>query len=285
GYFSSSREGGKGGDDIWSFVLPPLSFNLDGFVTDAADGKPVANAIVYVKGSDGTNFPLKTDQKGHYNTKLVPEASYEVKCETDANTKNSQGLNYLTNSDLGKFTTVGLEESKNFRKDFQLTVATSEIHFPEVLFDLNKWDLRPESKDSLNYLYKVLVDNPTIVIELSAHTDSRDATVYNDTLSNNRARSCYFYLVNEKKIKPARIKPKGYGERKLLITDAEINKAKSKEEKEALHQKNRRTVFKVLSWDYIDPDAPSKPPIVHPKVTGEENSEELPDTNPDDHDK
>ncbi|MBK7669546.1 MAG: PD40 domain-containing protein [Sphingobacteriaceae bacterium] len=28
GYFSSNREGGKGSDDIWSFYLPPLVFNL-----------------------------------------------------------------------------------------------------------------------------------------------------------------------------------------------------------------------------------------------------------------
>ena len=285
GYFSSNREGGKGGDDIWSFILPPLLFDLEGFVTDAADGKPVANAIITITGTDGTNFPVKTDQKGHYSTKLAPETSYEVKCETDKDTKNAAGLNYLTNEDKGKLTTVGELASKHYKKDFQLTVATQEIHFPEVLFDLNKWDLRPESKDSLDYLYKVLVANPTIVIELSAHTDSRDGTAYNDTLSNNRARSCWYYLVNEKKINAARIKAKGYGERKLLVTDAEISKVKTKEEKEALHQKNRRTVFKVLSWDYVDPNAPAKPPIVRPKVTGEENSEELPDSEIKDDDK
>lgn len=278
GYFTSDREGGKGGDDVWSFVLPPLVFDLEGFVTDASDGKPVANAIVTITGTDGTNFPVKTDDKGHYTTKLAPETNYEVRCETDKNTKSASGMNYLTNEDKGKFTTVGEMASKHYRKDFQLTPATAEIRFPEVLYDLAKWDLRPESKDSLEFLYKTLIANPTIIIELSAHTDSRGSTKSNDTLSSRRARSCYNYLVIEKKIPAARIQPKGWGERKLKVTDAQIAKVKTKEEKEALHQKNRRTVFRVISWDYIDPNAPAKPPIVHPKVSGEENSEDIPDS-------
>lgn len=280
GYFSSNRDGGKGSDDIYSFVLPPLVFDLEGFVTDAQDSKPVMNALVTITGTDGSNFPVKTDDKGHYSTKLAVETNYEVVCETDKNTKSASGLNYLANEDKGKFTTVGEMASKKYRKDFQLTPATVEIHFPEVQYDLAKWELRPESKDSLEYLYKLLIANPTIVIELSSHTDSRGTPVSNDTLSTRRARSCYTYLVIDKKIPAARIIPKGWGERKLKMTDALIAKAKAKEEKEALHQKNRRTVFKVINWDYLDPNAPAKPPVVRPKISGEENSEEMPDSTP-----
>jgi len=45
--------------------------------------------------------------------------------------------------------------------------------------------------------------------------------------------------------------PKGYGESKLRISDAQIAKMSTQEEKEAAHQKNRRTEFTVLSFDYI----------------------------------
>jgi len=45
--------------------------------------------------------------------------------------------------------------------------------------------------------------------------------------------------------------PKGYGESQLRITDAEIAKMKTKEEQEAAHQMNRRTEFRVLSFDYV----------------------------------
>ena len=55
----------------------------------------------------------------------------------------------------------------------------------------------------------------------------------------------------EKGIDPARMVPVGYGERRLKISDADINKLPTKDEKEAAHAKNRRTVFSVLSFDYI----------------------------------
>jgi peptidoglycan-associated lipoprotein len=95
-----------------------------------------------------------------------------------------------------------------------------------------------------------LVDNPTIIIELQAHTDSRGGAGYNKDLSQRRAQSCVDYL-ESKGIPSERMVPKGYGESKLRISDAQIAKMSTQEEKEAAHQKNRRTEFTVLSFDYI----------------------------------
>jgi hypothetical protein len=82
--------------------------------------------------------------------------------------------------------------------------------------------------------------------------------------------------VNEKHIPAARIVPKGYGELKLLIKDDVIAKAKTKEEKEALHAKNRRTVFKILNWDYQDPNAPkTERPQYKKQVIGEEDADKI----------
>jgi outer membrane protein OmpA-like peptidoglycan-associated protein len=89
--------------------------------------------------------------------------------------------------------------------------------------------------------------NPTITIELSAHTDSRGTTKSNDELSQKRAQSCVDYLIS-KGIPKERITAKGWGERKLKVTDAQITKEKTKEGKDALHAINRRVVFKILSW-------------------------------------
>lgn len=44
-----------------------------------------------------------------------------------------------------------------------------------------------------------------------------------------------------------RLVSKGYGESRLVTTDAEIAKLKFEDEKEAAHQENRRTEFKILS--------------------------------------
>ena len=277
GYFTSNREGGKGSDDIYSFVLPPLNFNLTGTVVSDENNEPIVNALIHLKGANGDMFEFNTTADGKYNFKLKENTSYEVTVGTGKSTASrSYTLGFLANKDMGKLTTVDENESKDFVKDFALTAVKAEIRFPAVQYDLGKASLRPESKDSLNFLYQTLVDNPTIIIELQAHTDSRGNDKANQKLSEERAQSCVDYLVNEKKIPIARLMVKGWGEKKLLIKDAVIAKAKTKEEKEALHQKNRRTVFRIVSWDYVDPNAPkSDKPIYKPQVKGDENSEEV----------
>lgn len=279
GYFTSNREGGKGSDDIYSFNLPPLNFNLSGTVVSIENNEPVQNAMIHLKGSNGDMFEQKTAADGKYTFKLKENTSYEVTVATDKQTVSQTfKLGFLANKDLGKLTSVGENESKDFVKDFALTPVKAEIRFPAVLYELGKADLKPESKDSLNFLYQTLIDNPSIVIELQAHTDSRGNNAKNQILSDARAKSCVDYLNIEKKIPLERLKSKGWGETKLLVKDDVINKAKTKEEKEALHQKNRRTVFRIVNWDYVDPNAPkSDKPIYKPTVKGEENSDAIED--------
>jgi hypothetical protein len=43
----------------------------------------------------------------------------------------------------------------------------------------------------------------------------------------------------------------GKGEDQLLISDAEIAKLKTEAEKDAAHQANRRTVFRILRFDFV----------------------------------
>ena len=151
----------------------------------------------------------------------------------------------------GKESTMGVDESTTYVHDFALqSIKAEEIRFPDVLYDYDKATLKPEAKDSLDFLWQTLSDNATIVIELSSHTDSRGSDSYNEKLSQARAESCVRYLI-EKGIPGDRMEAKGYGETKLLIDDNTINKLKSETEKEAAHQKNRRTVFKVLRTDYV----------------------------------
>lgn len=279
GFLTSNREGTKGSDDIWSFYMPPLLFKLEGVVTDCKYGPSVfvQDATVRVVGSDGSAQEVNTDAMGKYKFDLLQEVSYVVTVFSDKG-KSSKATNYLNlaDKDKGKLTTIGLVESKNFTLDFCLTPAESEIRFPAVLYDLNKSNLRPESKDSLNFLYQTLIDNPTIIVEIASHTDARASNTYNVKLSQARAQACVDYLINEKKIPAARISAKGYGEERPLrmqdgkvLTEKYINEQKTTQEQEALHQLNRRTVFSVKSWDYVDPNAPKDQnprKIVRPKV-------------------
>jgi peptidoglycan-associated lipoprotein len=248
GYLTSNRPGGKGQDDIWRFMMPNLVFALQGTVYDKLTGQPLPDAKVEVVGTDGSSFSAMADGNGGFNFAEKGKDRYIQ--ENTSYTIRASKENYLVVND--QITTVGLAESTTFAKEYYLQPASKDvvIKLPEVQYDLGSALLRPEGKDSLETLYQTMVENPTIIIELSAHTDSRDTDKRNMVLSQNRAQSCVNYLVS-KGIDPVRMVAKGYGETMLRISDAEIAKMATKEEKEAAHQKNRRTEFRVLSFDYV----------------------------------
>jgi len=246
GYFTSNRAGGKGKDDIYIFSLPEVLFAFEGYVYDKDGQFPLEGAYVRVFGSDGSSFETLTDGSGGFSFAengedrfVNPEVNYSIEVGK---------AEYLVAKD--NVSTVGLGESTTFVKEFLIqSTKVEEISFPEVQYDLGKFTLRPSSKDSLDYLYQTLKDNPIIVIELAAHTDSRGGNSDNQKLSEDRAKSCVDYLIS-KGIAAERMKAKGYGEAKLRVSDSQIN-ALPATERESAHQKNRRTVFRVLSWDYV----------------------------------
>lgn len=282
GYITSNREGGKGADDIWSFYKPKCDLPLVVDVNDCDNSVKVQNASVRLTGSDGSAVEGLTDASGVCKFKLNPEVSYVVNVFADK-AKSSKADHYfnLEESQRQKLTTMGLADCKDFAVSCCVKPPKIDIRLPRIEYDLRSAMLRPESKDSLNYLYKILTDNPTIVIELGSHTDCRGSDAANDKLSLARAQSVVDYLVNEKGIAKERLTAKGYGEHfpatladGTKLTEQYIMKQKP-EQREALHQVNRRTTFRVLRWDYVDPKNPVQPrSIIQPKVTGEENVED-----------
>ncbi|MGY6562746.1 MAG: OmpA family protein [Luteibaculaceae bacterium] len=260
GYFSSNRDGGMGKDDIYSFNLPPMLFALQGLVYDKDTKEPVIDATISVAGTDGASFQAQTDEDGSF-------AFIENNGERFIKADNNYSIivtkpDYLVAKD--QISTKGLSESTTFIKEFFITFTSPDIaiEFPEVRYDLGKAALQVNdqvnSKDSLNFLYQILLDNPTIIIELQAHTDTRGSAESNQKLSQARAQSCVDYLVS-KGINPARMVAKGYGENKPKISDAQIAKMTTREEQEAAHQKNRRTEFSVLSFDFVPPSDAEQP--------------------------
>lgn len=115
------------------------------------------------------------------------------------------------------------------------------IKIDNIYYDLDKADIRKDAAVELDKLVKILVDNPTIKIELSSHTDSRGSDSYNLNLSQRRAESAVGYVVG-RGIEKSRIQAKGYGETQL-VNNCSNGVVCSTE----AHQENRRTEFKVVS--------------------------------------
>ncbi len=264
GYFTSNRAGGRGEDDIWIFKLRPLMFTLSGFVKDSVTRQFVDGATVTITGSDGTSYKTKTDIRGYYSfdkTKIMINVTYNITVQKSGYFENENSK--------GKETTVGLTENKDLKHDFIINPFPKvPVVLPDILYDLARWELKPQYQDSLMGLYKIMVENPTFVIELRSHTDNRPIPMTNDTLSQRRAESCVYFLVDSLHIDPERLIAKGYAERvprklerdivsrgftfkKGTVLTPEYIKSLPKDQQEAAHDLNRRTEFKILRDDYV----------------------------------
>ena len=86
-----------------------------------------------------------------------------------------------------------------------------------VLFDVDKYDIRPEAQETLNQLAKLLTEAGITSFEIDGHTDSNADDDYNQTLSENRANSVKAYLKAQGVT--AEITTQGYGESRPVATN------------------------------------------------------------------
>ncbi len=287
GYFTSNRAGGKGGDDIYQFELPPLIFTLRGVVTDSKTGAIITSANVQLIGSDEQSKDMKTDNSGSYNYKKIkPITSYEIVASMEGYLRKKKTL-----------TTVGEEHNKDFVLDFELDPIIREIILPRIEYDYAKWDLRGKSIEDLNVLIITLNENPNITIELRSHTDYRGTDLQNQILSQKRADACINYLIANG-IDTERLTAKGMGESepyviehkdgklKLgdVLTKDYIDKLRRRKNREQAHQYNRRTTFKVVSQDYVSEPKEKEKEIEGPTIELKDkeetkNAEDIPTDN------
>ena len=251
GFFASNRDGGKGDDDIYTFInedpdLRVVNYYLQGITyTPGKDGKlqVLPNTKVnlidgkgdvmqdYVTGNDG-KFLFRVYENEDYN--LTGESSgYLVKRQ--GYTTRGKGVDPSTLKEL--LTNITLDTMIVLEKiELDKSFVLENIYYP-----FNKWNITPDAAKELDKLVQLLLDNPEIKIELGSHTDSIDDEDYNQRLSQRRAESAVSYLI-EHGISVDRLKAKGYGESKPIARNTKPDGTDDSEGR----QKNRRTEFKIL---------------------------------------
>lgn len=244
GYYTSIKAEGKGKRDIYRVAFldeinkPKLTL-LKGVVSDRKTGKKlVATVEVYdndLKEAVGT---FETNSAtGRFMVSLPAGHDYGMSVKTTGYLFYSENFNVPD--------TAAFQVIEKFIKLDKLEVG-KKVVLNNIFYDYNKATLRARSHNELDKVIELLNANPKMKIEFSAHTDSRGGNAYNQKLSQERAQSCVGYLLN-KGVAKARLVAKGYGESQLVVTDTQITKLATEEEKEAAHQKNRRTEFKILA--------------------------------------
>lgn len=110
------------------------------------------------------------------------------------------------------------------------------VQLKNIEFEFNSYLLKDESYDELKRVAQLLRQNPTLRIELSAHTDDVGSADYNLRLSQKRGNAVAHYLIEKEGIEPERLIAKGYGKTKPLVPNtSDANRAI-----------NRRVEFTIL---------------------------------------
>jgi outer membrane protein OmpA-like peptidoglycan-associated protein len=264
GYYSSARPGGFGDQDLYiiTFLGPEKQMvnnsddNLLAWKTQAIT-EQVIEQVIDIKTASLTLL------KGRVLDEITLEP-IEAKIILSDIDKNEELATFTSNSATGRYL-VSLPSGKNYgisviakdylfhsenfnipdkaayqeiEKDIYLKkiAVGSSIVLKNIFFDFNQATLRPESKNELERLVKLMQDMPSLKIEISGHTDNVGSAQYNKTLSERRAKSVVDFLIEEG-ISPNRLTYKGYGfDMPIAPNDTDEGR-----------QQNRRTEFKIIS--------------------------------------
>lgn len=235
-YFSTDKEGGYGGQDLYYFTL---------------DERLRPTPVTYIKGKV---FDETTHEPIHASIEMIDLNTNEVTTSTFSDPVTGEFLAcILTGSNimLNVSHPYYLIYSENFQIEKNYTelnpfLKNIALKRPEVgetfvlrnvFFDFDKSILKNESEIELNKLYDYMAANKGIKIEIGGHTDNQGSEAYNDRLSNDRAKAVYDFLIN-KGIDSNRITYKGYGMSKPIADN-------NTEEGRAL---NRRTEFTIIGY-------------------------------------
>jgi len=243
GFFTSNREGGVGKDDIYRFTKKKVSdlIKIEGEVIDAETQLPITNAVVSIYDQNHNLISkVKSDANGRYVVEVNGKDSKGGKFYTKGEAPNYDTQETTGNIIDGNFEKVVTRLNKTRNSIDTGSDLAKKLNIKNILFDLDKHNIRYDAEVELQKIVQVMKDYPEIKIAIGAHTDSRQSVSYNMKLSDRRAKSTMNYLITNG-IAKDRITAKGYGESQLLNSCADGVKCS-----EAEHQKNRRVEFIIV---------------------------------------
>jgi len=230
-YFASTKSNSK--DDIYKVKLPKQFRPEDvllvqGTILDDETNKPIAATIKInnFKTKERLTEITNDSLTGKYQMYLKEGEKYDVSISAKGHTFHSEIID-----------TDSLKAYKEVKKNIEIKTLKPQVSFTlnNIFFDFDSSSLNKSSEFELNRVYDMLLVNPGMKVEISAHTDDKGSDEYNNKLSQARAESVVNYLT-AKGINKGRMTAKGYGKEKPCVpNDSDENRAK-----------NRRVEFKIL---------------------------------------
>ncbi|HXB43737.1 MAG TPA: OmpA family protein, partial [Puia sp.] len=232
-YYASDRADSRGKLDLYTFQLrddirPARTLWIKGKVFDKKTLKGLPSAVELTElQTEQVISKVQTDEKGNYFITLPVGKDYAF---------NVNRKGYLFFSENFPLSQKQPDSTYNIDIPLQPIEANAMVILKNIFFDVNKYDLKSESKVELDQIVQLMKENITLKIEISGHTDNVGKPSDNLKLSENRAKSVVIYLT-AKGIDARRLSFKGIGDTKP-IADNNTEEGRAK---------NRRTELKVVS--------------------------------------
>lgn len=246
GFISSNRPGGKGDDDIYSFVIPeekPCMQLVEGVVKDKNTLEILPLSTVVLFDHEGNELQqIQVDENAVFSFELPCDKEFLVRGSKEKYTPDEKRFTTPIKPQELKLELLLDAEVIPLRPCDDLAKI---LDIPIIHFDFDKYNIRYDAEVELQKVLAVMNQYPTMIVDIRSHTDCRGTFKYNERLSDNRAKSTRQYLI-DKGIAPERLTAKGYGEYRL-INNCECEFGMEVECSEAEHQENRRSEFIVVS--------------------------------------
>jgi outer membrane protein OmpA-like peptidoglycan-associated protein/ribosomal protein L24E len=233
GYFASNKLNGPGGWDLYSFELykearPERVFFQKGELKDEKNNEPVRAKIELknIATKKVTEIPVDT-LTGKYVIVALFDSDFIMTVKKENYAYESK---YISKKD------TNYESPDKVDINIKQIQAGESYKLNDIYFATDSFKLTNESMLILDGFIEFLKDNPNIKIVVYGHSDIVGTEQYNLSLSENRAKSVYNYLVNNG-INVSRLRHKGFGRTRPVAS----NKTESG------RAKNRRTEFFIIS--------------------------------------
>ncbi|NNT73225.1 OmpA family protein [Flavobacterium sp. IMCC34852] len=198
GYFSSNRNG----DDAIFSAAPLCKAEAIVLVTNAKTKAPLTNASVAILDLKGNVIATeKSNAEG--------KVSYPIECNLGYGLQVA-AQNFETASSAVKAVKAGETVVEVALAPSEVIITDTEVILNPIYFEYDKSNITAQGAVELDKLVKVMQDNPSMVIFVKSHTDSKGSLNYNLNLSERRAQSTVQYLIS-KGITQGRISGKGFG--------------------------------------------------------------------------
>ncbi|MCS7005233.1 MAG: OmpA family protein [Cytophagales bacterium] len=209
-----------------------VTYTYQGMVLNIDTREPIENAeVVLYDLTGGTSLHMKTKQNGQFNFLLENNKEYRLEVF-------KSGYYYYIRNELTVKQLLNAHP-ENMNVYLEKILVGKRIVLDYYPFEINDDSITKEAEAEMIKLYKLMLLNPHINIEIGCHTDARGDDAYNEKLSQSRAEAARNYLIR-RGIHPKRITAKGYGEKYILNECTEGVKCSNEK-----HLENRRLEYIV----------------------------------------